>query len=54
MTDPVTPRHPGFTRRVRLVMRWNRLVYDLGLPRLGWDLTVREQGHVFKRSERHR
>ena len=43
---------PYLTRRVRLVMRWNRFVFERGVARLGWDLTVREPGSIFKRKHR--
>jgi hypothetical protein len=47
--------HPDLTRRVRLVMAWNRLVYYRGLPTwLGWNLRVRESGCVFKKAARYR
>lgn len=44
--------HPDLTRRVRLVMRWNRFVFDHGLSRLGWDLTVRRPGSVVRKARR--
>ena len=48
--------HPDFTRRVRLVMWWNRFVFDHPplSTKLGWDLTTRESGCVFKKSERQK
>lgn len=45
--------NPDFTRRVRFVMWWNRLVFYRGLPTwLGWNLTIREPGCVWKKVRR--
>lgn len=37
-------------------MAWNRFIFDHPpLPTsLGWDLTIREEGCVLKKSERHK